>query len=51
LHDAGATIFPPMPSFYHKPGSIEDMSAQFAGRICDHLGLTVSGMKRWGDAS
>ncbi len=48
LHDAGATIFPPMPSFYHKPSNIDDMARQFAGRICDHLGISVPGMKRWG---
>lgn len=48
LHDAGATIFPPMPSFYHKPATIEELAAQYAGRICDHLGISAPGMKRWG---
>ncbi|MDW7771772.1 MAG: UbiX family flavin prenyltransferase [Desulfobulbaceae bacterium] len=47
LTDAGAIIFPPMPSFYHKPGSLEDMANHFAGRLCDHLGIKASGMKRW----
>ncbi len=49
LADAGAVIFPPMPSFYHHPASLEDMAAHFAGRLCDHLRIQVSGMKRWGD--
>ena len=48
LHDAGATIFPPMPSFYHKPTTIEELAAQFAGRLCDHLGISAPGQKRWG---
>ena len=48
LTDAGAVIFPPMPSFYHNPASIEDMAAHFAGRICDHLKIDVPDMKRWG---
>lgn len=51
LHDAGATIFPPMPSFYHKPESIEAMARQFAGRICDHLGIDAAGQKRWGETT
>lgn len=51
LHDAGATIFPPMPSFYHKPGSIEEMAYQFAGRLCDQLGVGAEGLKRWGETS
>lgn len=51
LHDAGATIFPPMPSFYHKPDSISAMARQFAGRICDHLGIDAKGQKRWGESS
>jgi 4-hydroxy-3-polyprenylbenzoate decarboxylase len=48
LADAGAIIFPPMPSFYHHPGSIEEMSAHFAGRLCDHLGIRDHALKRWG---
>lgn len=51
VHDAGATIFPPMPSFYHHPESIEAMARQYAGRICDQLGIFVPGMKRWGESS
>ena len=42
VHDAGATIFPPMPSFYHQPASINDLALQFAGRLCDHLGILAS---------
>lgn len=48
LHDAGATIFPPMPSFYHKPSNLEELAAQYSGRLCDHLGIAVPGIKRWG---
>ena len=48
LHDAGATIFPPMPSFYHKPESIEEMAIQYAGRLCDQLGIPAPNLKRWG---
>lgn len=51
LHDAGTVIFPPMPSFYHKPKSLQDMASHFAGRICDQLGISVPGFKRWGETS
>lgn len=49
LHDAGATIVPPIPSFYHQPETIADLALQFAGRLCDQLGFAVEGIKRWGE--
>jgi 3-polyprenyl-4-hydroxybenzoate decarboxylase len=49
LQEAGAIIIPPMPSFYHKPRSLEEMATQFAGRVCDQMGIPVPGMKRWGE--
>ena len=48
-HDAGAVIFPAMPSFYHQPQSIAEMARSFAVRICDQLDIVVPGVKRWGD--
>jgi 4-hydroxy-3-polyprenylbenzoate decarboxylase len=46
---AGAVICPPMPSFYHQPESLTEMARFFAGRLCDLLGISVGGLKRWGD--
>lgn len=48
LSDAGAIIFPPMPSFYQQPESLDDLATHFAGRLCDHLGIREPTMKRWG---
>jgi len=48
MHDAGAVIFPLMPSFYHKPASLDAIAGHFAGRLCDHLGIRDAGIKRWG---
>lgn len=48
-HEAGATIIPPMPSFYQKPRDLEEMARNFAGRLCDQIGIRPAGMKRWGD--
>lgn len=47
LHDAGATICPPMPSFYLHPADLQAMARQFAGRICDLIGLPVDSLPRW----
>jgi 4-hydroxy-3-polyprenylbenzoate decarboxylase len=44
---AGATIFPAIPSFYHRPGSIEDAVDQFLFRVMTHLGLRPSGAYQW----
>jgi 4-hydroxy-3-polyprenylbenzoate decarboxylase len=47
VHDAGATLCPPMPSFYHHPESLEEMATFFAGRLADLVGIEVTGLKRW----
>jgi 4-hydroxy-3-polyprenylbenzoate decarboxylase len=47
LHDAGAIICPPMPSFYLQPAGLEEMAHQFAGRVCDQLGILINGLPRW----
>jgi len=48
-HEAGATICPPMPSFYHHPKGLDDLALHFAARLCDLLGVAVAdaGVKRW----
>jgi len=48
VHDAGATICPPLPSFYHKPESLREMARIFGGRLADLLGIEVEGQPRWG---
>jgi len=48
-HEAGAIICPPMPSFYNKPQSIEEMARVFAGRLASLLGLEVPDQPRWGN--
>ena len=48
--EAGAVIMPPVPAFYHRPQSIEDLVDHFIGRAFDQLGLESSLFKRWGGA-
>ena len=45
--EAGAVIYPAMPSFYHRPQSLEDMAYFFAGRLAEFLGFKIPDLKRW----
>jgi flavin prenyltransferase len=47
--EAGATIFPAMPGFYHRPQSLAEMAKNFVGRVLDHLGLEHDLSMRWGE--
>lgn len=46
---AGATILPASPGFYHKPQGIDDLLGFITQRILDLLGLEVSRAPRWGE--
>jgi len=48
LAEAGATILPAMPGFYHDPKSISDLVDFVVARICDQLGVHHELTKRWG---
>ncbi|WP_304175911.1 UbiX family flavin prenyltransferase [Phenylobacterium aquaticum] len=48
LAEMGAVIAPPLPAFYAKPQSLEDMVDQSVGRALDLFGLHWSAVKRWG---
>lgn len=45
--DAGAVIFPVIPSFYNKPTDATEMALQFACRVLAHLGLPQPGAYVW----
>ena len=47
--DAGATIFPLIPTFYNKPPSQDEMARQFACRVLAHVGLEQKAAYRWKD--
>lgn len=46
--DLGATILPPMPSFYHGPQSIQDIINQSIGKVLDQIGIEHDLFRRWG---
>ncbi|WP_425538609.1 UbiX family flavin prenyltransferase [Microaceticoccus formicicus] len=47
LSELGTTIFPPIPSFYTKPESLEDSIVNTTGRILDVMGIENSLVRRW----
>jgi 4-hydroxy-3-polyprenylbenzoate decarboxylase len=44
---AGAAIFPIIPSFYHRPKTIDDLVTQFCCRVLALLGLEQADQFRW----
>ena len=49
LAEMGAVIAPPLPAFYSRPQSIEDLIDHSLGRVLDLFGLETGRLKRWGE--
>ncbi|MDQ1920498.1 UbiX family flavin prenyltransferase [Massilia pseudoviolaceinigra] len=45
--EMGGVIFPPLPSFYHKPESIDEMVDHTVGRVMDLFGVVHTLAPRW----
>jgi 4-hydroxy-3-polyprenylbenzoate decarboxylase len=45
--EMGGIVFPPLPSFYNKPGSIDEMVAHTIARVIDLLGIENDLAPRW----
>lgn len=46
--EMGGIVFPPLPSFYHRPATIEEMVEHTVDRVIDLLGLDNAHAPRWG---
>jgi 4-hydroxy-3-polyprenylbenzoate decarboxylase len=46
----GAVIFPPVPAFYHRPKTLNDVINQTVTRILDQFEIDVELFHRWDDA-
>ena len=46
--EAGAIVYPPVPAFYTKPASLEDMVDHTLGRVLDLFGVELGTVRRWG---
>jgi flavin prenyltransferase len=49
LAEMGAIIAPPVPAFYARPASLEDMVDHSLGRVLDLFGLDAPELRRWGE--
>ncbi len=47
LCNLGVTIAPPVPAFYTKPNSLEDVINQTVGRVLDNFDIELDSLKRW----
>jgi 4-hydroxy-3-polyprenylbenzoate decarboxylase len=47
LTDMGAILFPPVPAFYHKPETLEDIIQHSLGKILDLFDIDYPLFKRW----
>lgn len=45
----GAVIFPPVPAFYHRPKTLDDVINQTVTRILDQFGIEATLFERWSD--
>jgi 4-hydroxy-3-polyprenylbenzoate decarboxylase len=45
----GAMIFPPVPAFYHRPKTLDDIINQTVTRILDQFDIDVKLFQRWDD--
>ena len=47
LSRMGAMVLPPMPAFYNRPRTVDDIVDHTVSRVLDQFGLDVSGVERW----
>ena len=45
----GAIVMPPVPAFYLRPASVEEIATQTAARALELIGVAVPALKRWGE--
>ena len=46
---AGAVIMPPVPAFYTRPETLDDVVTHSVARALDLMGIEIDGVKRWQD--
>jgi 4-hydroxy-3-polyprenylbenzoate decarboxylase len=49
ITDMGGIIAPPVPAFYSRPRTLDDMIAHSVGRALDLFGLDTKAFPRWGE--
>jgi 4-hydroxy-3-polyprenylbenzoate decarboxylase len=49
--EMGAIVLPPVPAFYARPETIDDIINHSVGRMLDLLGIDTGLVKRWGETN
>jgi len=49
LSEMGAIIAPPVPAFYNRPQSLDDVINHSVGRVLDLFGIDLGVVTRWGE--
>ena len=47
--EAGATVLPPVPGFYQRPTSIDDLLKHTTGKVLDQFGIEHELFRRWSE--
>ncbi|KAB2361839.1 UbiX family flavin prenyltransferase [Actinomadura montaniterrae] len=47
--ESGAVVMPPVPAFYLRPASVDDLVDHTVGRALDLFGIDVPDLPRWGE--
>jgi polyprenyl P-hydroxybenzoate/phenylacrylic acid decarboxylase-like protein len=45
--EAGGTVLPPVPAFYHQPKTIDDLLLHTCGKVLDQFGIAHDVFRRW----
>jgi 4-hydroxy-3-polyprenylbenzoate decarboxylase len=45
--EMGGIVFPPLPAFYHRPQSIDELVADTVERVLQMLGVAGASARRW----
>ena len=48
--EAGASVFPVIPTFYNQPLTIDDIARNFVHRVLQHIGLPQPNAFHWGSS-
>lgn len=51
ISEMGAIVMPPVPAFYQKPETIDDVINQTVGRALDLFDIDLGVVKRWGEGA
>ena len=47
--EAGAIVMPPVPAFYARPKTIDEMVGHTVGRALDLFDIDIGAVRRWGE--